>query len=212
MRTTMIGIWRSGAARAAVLALAGVTAFGLGGCASASSPGADTTAAATGSTASLTLADGWVKAVEDVGTSEDSMTDHSMSPMEHSSSGMSHDEMSAPMSAMFGTLRNDGDAELTVTAGSTSVASMVELHETVKTADGQMQMQRKEGGFVIPAHGAFVLEPGGNHVMLMGLRAPLKNGDSVTVTLETSGGAVTFDVPIRTFTGANETYNPSPSS
>ncbi len=77
-----------------------------------------------------------------------------------------------------------------------------------------MQMQPKPGGFVIPAGGEQTLQPGGDHVMLMGLTQSLPNGTEVTVTLRTSAGDVTFTVPVRTFTGAQESYAPgaSPSS
>ncbi len=206
MRSPMKTSGRPRAARAAVLALVGVAALGLAGCGSASAPGADPTAGATPSTTAITLRDGWVKAVEDL--------EHPMSATKGPTdgAGASREEMSAPMSAMFGTLTNDTDADVTVTAGSTPVAGMVQLHETVRATDGRMQMQEKKGGFVVPAHGSLELAPGGNHVMLMDLGRPLRNGDTVTMTFETSAGPVTLDVPIRTFTGANETYDPSPTS
>jgi len=213
MSTTPGRLGRGVVTRGAVAALALTTALALGGCGSSSAPNADSTASAGQSTAApLTLSDGWVKAVESVGMSSGSMSPSASpmgSPSASSTGGM---DMSAPMTAMFGTLRNTSGSQLTVTGGSCAAAGMVQLHETVKNADGTMQMQQKKGGFVIPAGGSFVLQPGGNHVMLMDLTQPLKNGDTVAVTLETSAGPVSFTVPIRTFTGGNETYQASPSS
>jgi periplasmic copper chaperone A len=36
----------------------------------------------------------------------------------------------------------------------------------------------------VPAHGEAVLEPGGLHIMLIGLKAPLEEGKSFALTLE----------------------------
>jgi copper(I)-binding protein len=68
--------------------------------------------------------------------------------------------------------------------------------------------------FEIPANGKLVLEPGGNHIMLMNIPAPIKPGQDVTVTLTCeSGGTAQFTAKARTYSGANETYSPgSPSS
>ena len=46
-------------------------------------------------------------------------------------------------------------------------------------------MQPKPGGFIVPAGGELVLQPGADHVMLMALTAPLESGTSATVTLRT---------------------------
>ncbi len=88
---------------------------------------------------------------------------------------------------------------------------MVELHETVKNDTGAMQMQPKAGGIVIPAGGTHLLEPGADHVMLMMLTGPLETGTTTTLTLSTSDGDVTLTVPVRAFTGAQESYAPSPT-
>ena len=141
----------------------------------------------------LVLDDGWVKAVD-------------VQPAGGGTSSM------APMSAMFGALRNTTDADITVTGGSSPVAGRVELHETVRNDSGQMQMQPKESGFVIPAGGRHVLQPGGDHVMLMQLRESLANGTSTTVTLTTSAGDITVTAPVRQFPGAAESYVPTPSA
>ena len=127
----------------------------------------------------LTITDGWAKAT---------------------------DEM---MSAVFGTLVNNSDQALHLTGGSCDVASALEMHEFVKNDAGAMVMQRKPDGFTIAPGASLTLEPGGNHLMLLGLRAPLRNGDPLTVTVETNLGAVPLTVMIRSFDGANESYDPS---
>jgi len=113
-----------------------------------------------------------------------------------------------PMTGSFGVLANSGSQDITVTAASSTAAGMVELHETVMV-DGAMQMQAKEGGFVIPAGGSFALEPGGNHVMLMGLTGAIKPGDEVPITLTLSNGqSLEYTAIAKEFTGANESYSP----
>jgi copper(I)-binding protein len=93
-----------------------------------------------------------------------------------------------------------------------SVAGMAQLHETVMKAAtdttvamgsattmagaGEMTMQPVD--FIdLPAGTAVELKPGGYHVMMMGLVAPLKVGDTIqlTLTLEKAGDIV-IDVPV----------------
>ncbi len=203
--------------RVALTAALAALTLGVAGC--GSEPSAGGSSAGTGSAdAALVIDDGWVKSVDDMPmdtpspSATTSMDMSSPSPSASAMGDMGGMDMSMPMSAMFGTLRNTGDSDITITGGSSPVAGMVQLHETVKTDSGAMQMQEKKGGFVVPAGGTFVLKPGGNHVMLMELTGPLDNGSTTSVTLTTSAGTVTLTVPVRAFSGANETYDPSPSS
>lgn len=111
------------------------------------------------------------------------------------------------MSAAFGELTNDGDAVVTVVSATTGASSMLELHETVENDDGETVMRQIEGGFVIPANGSLVLEPGGDHLMLMDLAAPLAAGDEVTFTLTFSDDTTyEFTAPVKDYSGANENY------
>lgn len=111
------------------------------------------------------------------------------------------------MSAAFGVLENSGRADVIVVSAESPAAGMLELHETVVNDTGDMVMQRKENGFVVPADGSLELAPGGNHIMLMALTGPIKAGDEVTVTLTLSDGStVDFTAAAKDFSGANETY------
>jgi copper(I)-binding protein len=87
------------------------------------------------------------------------------------------------MSAAFGTLENTSDHDITLVSAESPASTMLQLHETVANDSGAMVMKEKQGGFVIPAGGSFALEPGGNHIMLMDLTAPLAAGDEATFTL-----------------------------
>lgn len=111
------------------------------------------------------------------------------------------------MSAGFGELRNDGDTDLTVVSATSPATSAMELHETVQNESGQMVMRPVEGGFVIPAHSAITLEPGGNHLMFMDVTSPLLVGDETTITLTFSDDSTAeVTAPVKEFAGANENY------
>jgi copper(I)-binding protein len=91
------------------------------------------------------------------------------------------------MTASFGELTNDAATPITITAASTSASPRTELHEVVER-DGKMVMQLMADGITVAAAHSHTLEPGGDHVMLMGLDEELLPGTSVDITL-----AVTAD-------------------
>ena len=191
--------------RVAVITSALLLTMAVGACGATttSDPAASTRSSTAVTAAGLVLDDGWVKAVDAGGT-----TMSSPSPSTSTAGGM-HEMV--PMTGMFGTLRNTSDRDITVTGGTSPAAGRVELHETVKNDSGAMQMQPKADGFTVPAGGTHVLQPGGDHVMLMGLTGPLANGTTTTLTLVTTAGDVVLTVPVRAFPGAAESYAPSPS-
>jgi copper(I)-binding protein len=76
-------------------------------------------------------------------------------------------------------------------------AKKTELHTHIENGDGVMQMVHVEEGFAIPAGETHMLQRGGDHVMLMGLTAPLAEGDSVKITLIfEKAGEIEVDVPV----------------
>jgi len=96
---------------------------------------------------------------------------------------------------------------VTVVSVSSPSSDMMELHETVENESGEMVMREIEGGFVIPAGSELTLEPGGNHIMLMDLTAPLLAGDEATFTLTFSDDSTyEFTAPVKDYSGANENY------
>lgn len=109
------------------------------------------------------------------------------------------------MSGVFGTIRNPGDAELHLTGAIGDIGGTTELHETVPGATGMM-MQEKQDGFVIPAGGELVLEPGGNHIMLMDLDQPITTGQRITITLQFDDTEQDITVSARDFQGGEEEY------
>lgn len=102
----------------------------------------------------------------------------------------------AKAGAVFLTIHNDGPTDRLV-AAATDVAGTVELHTHIM--DGEiMRMRRVEGGIEITGGTETILTPGGLHVMLIGLTAPLAEGDSfpLTLTFETAG-TITVDVAVK---------------
>ncbi|MEL6681225.1 MAG: copper chaperone PCu(A)C [Pseudomonadota bacterium] len=74
----------------------------------------------------------------------------------------------------------------------------VEIHAHEFDSEGVARMIHLEDGIVIPAGEIVTLEPGGLHVMFMGLRdTPLLEGETVEATLifeKTGSVPVTFDI------------------
>jgi copper(I)-binding protein len=102
-------------------------------------------------------------------------------------------------------IRNAGaDADRLVGASSPASAR-VELHVHLK--EGEVMRMREVKSLDVPANGAFELKPGGAHLMFIGIRQPLKEGDRVPVTLKFErGGEVKVEfhvVPLTAGTGGH---------
>jgi periplasmic copper chaperone A len=98
--------------------------------------------------------------------------------------------------AVFMTIANDGAEADTFLAAESTVASAVEIHET-RNEGGVMQMRQLVDGLEIPAGETVALEPGGYHVMLIGLTADLVVGETFPLTLEfAQAGSVDVEVPV----------------
>lgn len=107
---------------------------------------------------------------------------------------------SSPMAksgAAFLVIHNSGDAADRLVAVSSEAAARTELHIHLEGENGIMRMVHVEEGFDLPANGMIAMQRGGQHVMLMGLTAPMEQGATVTVTLtfETAGDVV-VEVPV----------------
>jgi copper(I)-binding protein len=79
-------------------------------------------------------------------------------------------------------ITNTGQEPDRLIGGSLPSASAVEVHE-MSMADGVMKMRRLSDGLEIKPGQTVELKPGGYHLMFMGLREPLKQGQSIKGTL-----------------------------
>ncbi len=97
--------------------------------------------------------------------------------------------------AAFLTVSNASDVADRLIAVRSDVAERTELH-THLNENGVMRMREVEA-IDVPANGAATLAPGGDHVMFMGLKAPLKEGESFPLTLVfEKAGDVTVTVTV----------------
>ncbi len=91
----------------------------------------------------------------------------------------------APQKATGAFMQLTSEQAVKVVAASSPVAAVVEIHE-MKMDDGVMKM-RAVDALPLPAGQAVALKPGSYHVMLMGLKAPIKAGETVPLTLTVEG-------------------------
>lgn len=98
--------------------------------------------------------------------------------------------------AAYVLVKNQGAVDDALVGGTTPAAGTVELHETREVEGGMMAMARV-ATIPVPAGGEAVLEPGGLHIMLIDLAAPLVEGTTLEVELAFESGArvvVPFEV------------------
>jgi copper(I)-binding protein len=101
----------------------------------------------------------------------------------------------------FMTLTAPADAALVGAAS--PAAKIVEIHQM--TMEGGVAKMRAVPRIELPAGKRVALEPGGYHVMLMALQQPLKEGETVRITLtfeQRDGKRTSLDVnaPVRPLT------------
>ncbi|KGM09482.1 copper chaperone PCu(A)C [Cellulomonas bogoriensis] len=113
----------------------------------------------------------------------------------------------APMTGVFGTLTSTAEEDLVLVAATSASAGFVELHEVVGDETGERVMQEKDGGFVVPAGGTHVLEPGADHIMLMDLDQALEPGQDVVLILTFDDGtSIEVTAQVRSSAAEEEDY------
>ena len=123
--------------------------------------------------------------------------------------------------AAYFVLENQSDQDDILLSATTDAATVVELHDVImveakdndmesemskndgsmsqdKMAEGNMAMQMVKQEYVPVASGETVtFKPGSFHVMLIGLKNDLKEGDTITLTLNfEQAGDITLEVPV----------------
>ncbi len=89
-------------------------------------------------------------------------------------------------SAAYFTLHNETKTDAVLVAAESDVANAVELHTVVQKGD-VMAMQPLEK-LIVPAQDCVRFKPGSHHVMLIGLKKPLQEGQAVAMTLRFASG------------------------
>ena len=136
--------------------------------------------AAVAAPAQVVVADSWVKA--------SSFSDHT-----------------GGMTGVFMKITNKTKRAITLLSGTSSIAAMVETHQVV---DGVMSKTAR--GIKIMPGKTVTLEPGGLHVMLMGLKKPILAGTKVDLTLKFAGASPLVLKPMldKTAAAGEESYDP----
>ena len=103
----------------------------------------------------------------------------------------------ASTGAVYLTITNKSHDADRLLSASSDVADKVQFHE-MKVVNGIMEMREVTGGLPVAANGSVVLKPGSYHVMLIGLKKPLKAGETIPLTLDfEKAGKVSITVPVR---------------
>lgn len=105
----------------------------------------------------------------------------------------------AKNSAAFLTLVNNTDKSLKLVAAKSDIAERVELHNHIHE-DGMMKMREVES-ISVSGNSTTKLQPGSYHVMFLGLKQPLNEGETVKIKLYfDNGDEVSISAPVKKIT------------
>jgi copper(I)-binding protein len=102
----------------------------------------------------------------------------------------------AKVGAGYLSIKNSGAAPDRLVSATSDIAERTEIHE-MSMDGGMMKMREMPDGVPVPAGGSVALAPKGYHLMFLGLKKPLKEGETFTATLtfEKAGPvSATFEV------------------
>ena len=114
--------------------------------------------------------------------------------------GMHHSDMegaaaSGQTSAAYLHIDNRGNADATIASARSAAAAAVEFHHTIVEDD--IARMIPVSALSIPAGQALHLQPGGMHIMLIGLMDDLSAGSTIAIELVLdSGDVIALDLPI----------------
>lgn len=103
----------------------------------------------------------------------------------------------ATTAAVYFVVENHGPDEDRLLSVATDVAERADLHGSAEGADGMTSMVPLTEGLPVPGMGEHALAPRGDHLMLMGLTRPLRDGDTFDMVLTFAHeGQVRIAVPV----------------
>lgn len=101
----------------------------------------------------------------------------------------------AEISAAFMNVMNNSNSEVAMLSAESSVAQNVELHSN--TMDGGKMKMRRVDQIALQGNTKVALEPGGLHIMFIGLNRSLAEGDTVDLTINLSDGtSESLEIPV----------------
>ena len=93
-------------------------------------------------------------------------------------------------------IKNNGSTPDRLLGASSPLAAKVETHVTKR--EGDVMKMREVKGYDVPARGSYALKPNGAHLMLVGIKRPLKDGDKVPLVLRfEKAGEVKTELAVR---------------
>jgi periplasmic copper chaperone A len=102
----------------------------------------------------------------------------------------------ASSAAAYMTITNKGSAPDKLSCVSDNASAQCQIH-SMTMEGGVMKMRPVEGGLEIKPGDSVTLKPGGYHIMLVDLKHPLEQGQSVKATLKFEhAGTVDVDYPV----------------
>jgi copper(I)-binding protein len=87
----------------------------------------------------------------------------------------------------FVAVDNPTQYDVYLMSAATDVAGKVEFRDKSESTDPQGQVRKTIN---VPAFGSLAMDPKGVYLLLTDLKRPLKDGDMVSLTLTTDGGAM----------------------
>lgn len=115
-----------------------------------------------------------------------------------------------PVGGAYMTVTNGGTEPDHLIGATSDIAKNVELHSHIK--DGEVMRMTALSSIEVPAGQSVRFAPGGLHVMLIGLKAPLKQGASFPLVLDfAKAGKVSVSVDVKAV-GAANSGSPGPNT
>ena len=101
------------------------------------------------------------------------------------------------ISAAYMKIANSGSEDDKLVSASSTAAETAEIHLSSVDDKGVAKMEKVDG-VAVPAGGAAELKPGSYHIMLIGLKEPLEDGENVEIVLDfENAGQVTVSAPVK---------------
>ena len=123
-------------------------------------------------------------------------TDYNVGPIQITAPWARATPKGATAGAAYMTITNTGKTPDKVSCVSSDASAECQIH-TMTMDNGVMQMRPVEGGLEIKPGETVTLKPGGFHMMLVNLKHPLEQGNTIKATLKfDTAGSVDVDYPI----------------
>lgn len=95
---------------------------------------------------------------------------------------------SATSTAAFMIIQNSGPDERILQSAACDIAEIVQIHTMEQI--GEMMTMKEIKELRVPANGQIALAPKGDHIMLIGLRKPIREGETIPLSLNFADGTI----------------------